>query len=336
MPEGLHRFQVYLAKLDQIFKTLPSSGDRALTLYQSPARQYLFYLEALTHVYELLHNHKRFERMRLWFKSLEDQLGKIDYFDGFIKEFSAQENFPTALLDRLRFHKSRELSILDDQLKKDGWLNKENGILSTIESELPDADWKTNPEEKKAIGGVIINVIDKIKADYHSGKLNFNDIENGVHEFRRQVRWISIYAQALDGLIQLNEIKIPEPKLVKYLTKEVLESPFNKLPPPRKGVDPIYIEGPHFYALSWLIAEAGRLKDNGLRIILIEDLIRETGYTHEKNLKQVTKSLAIKSTQSLREIKESMKEVADKFIHHDKVLDRIEADIRASIVNRES
>ncbi len=333
MPEGLHRFQVYLAKLDQIFNSLPSSGDRALMLYQSPARQYLFYLEALTHIYKLLHNHKRFEQMRLWLKSLEDQLGKIDYYDGFIKEFTAQENFPTILLDRLQLHKKRELSILEDQLNKDGWLKKENGILSIIESELPDADWKTNPEEKISIGGVIINVIEKIKSDYHSSKLNFNDIENGVHEFRRQVRWISIYAQALDGLVQLKEIKVPEPKLSKYLTKEVLESPYNKLPPVRKGVDPIYIEGPHFYALSWLIAEGGRLKDDGLRIILIEDTIRETGYVHEKNLKQVTKSLAIKSNKSLREIKETMGEIVDKFIHHDKVLDRIEADIRESIVS---
>src|SRR6185503_19421722 len=123
----------------------------------------------------------------------------------------------------------------------------------------------------------------------------------------------------------------PDPKLTSYLTKEVLESPFNIMPVLKAGIEPIYIEAPNFYALSWLIAESGKLKDNGLRIICIEEAFRETGYVHEKSLKAVTKSLAIKSTQSPREIKETMKVLGDKFIHHDKVLDRIKKDIRQSI-----
>src|SRR6187399_1457798 len=128
MHEGLDRFKIQLDKLQVILVDIKSSKERALALYQSPARQILFYLQALTHIYEEMHNHKRFEKMRLAFKSLEDQLGKIDYYDGFIKEFSVQKKFPTVLLDHIRQQMNKELRKLDAMLKKDGWID---GKMST-------------------------------------------------------------------------------------------------------------------------------------------------------------------------------------------------------------
>lgn len=331
MPDGFDRFKVYLTKLEQILETLPDSKERALTFYKTPARQYLFYLEALTHIYKMMHNKKRFERMRLSFKSLEDQLGKIDYYDGFIKEFSVQENFPPILLNCLKKHFNKELNNLDVLLTTEGWMTTEKSTIEGIRSALSDTDWLSAREERKAIGKTIVEMIELIKSDYHTGKLNFSDIENGVHKFRREVRWISIYAQALDGLIQLKPEVVADPDLMTYQTKEVVESPFNVLPVPKNEIQPIYIDTPVFYALSWIIAESGRLKDSGLRIIILEDAIRETHYVSEKEVKALTRILAVKSNKSLKEIKLTMKVIADKFILHDKVLDRIMDDIRLSI-----
>ncbi|MBK9985334.1 MAG: hypothetical protein IPP15_23845 [Saprospiraceae bacterium] len=331
MTEGLSRFQIQLDKLEQILNTLPNTAECALTFYKSSARQYLFYLEALTHIYKMMHNKKRFERMRISFKSLEDQLGKVDYYDGFIKEFSVQDGFPPILLDCLKQHFNKELTNLDVMLKKDGWINTEESKVKTIKSELLDCDWISDIEEHKAIGKTIIDMIEIIKSDYHTDKLNFKDIENGVHKFRREVRWISIYAQALDGLIQLKPVNSPAPELTTYQTKEVLESPFNVLPALTRGIQPIYIDAPVFYALSWIIAESGRLKDSGLRILILEDAIRETHYVKEKEVKATTRTLAVKSNISLKEIKSTMKIMADKFIDQDKVLDKIINDIRHSI-----
>ncbi len=331
MPEGLTRFQVQLTKLEQILITIPQSTDGGLALYKSSARQYLFYLEALTHIYKMIHNKKRFERMRISFKSLEDQLGKMDYYDGFIKEFSVQENFPDILLANLKNHFEKECVILNDLLRHDKWLDVKKTPLRTIKKELADAKWGAGLKERKAVGETIIDEIQRIKDDYHAGTLNFKDIENGVHEFRRRLRWISIYAQALDGLIQIKQVDVPYTKLADYQTKEVLESPFNKMPALPRGIEPIYIEAPNFYAMSWLIAESGKLKDEGLRIICIENSIRETGYVSESEVKASTRKLCFRSTKSPRQIKETMKVLADKFIHHDKVLDRLMADIRHSL-----
>src|SRR4030095_3505068 len=98
-----------------------------------------------------MHNRKRFEKMRLAFKSLEDQLGKIDYYDGFIKEFSVQKNFPELLLDHIKKQMDKELRKLDIILKKDGWINGKISALQSIKNKLQTADWKSGAEDRNGV-----------------------------------------------------------------------------------------------------------------------------------------------------------------------------------------
>jgi len=329
--DGLNRFSLQLEILDKLLQNAGKSKEPAVTLFQSNARQVLFYLEALTRIYRNIHNKKRFERMRLMFKSLEDQLGKIDYYHAFIKEFSVQKNFPEKLLENLTQHYKNEISILDNLLINDGWINEKNSIITVINVELETATWLSSEDEQAEIGNSIIYQIEEIEEKYESGVLNFNDLENGVHEFRRQLRWISIYAQALNGLVQLKFIENSHAKMDLYLTKEVVISPFNKMPPLLPNLKPITIQSTNFYSLSWLIAESGRLKDEGLRIICIENAIKETAFVPEKDMKKKTKQLAINSNRTPRQIKEEMEILADNFMYEAKVLQRIKRDINRSI-----
>ena len=50
----------------------------------------------------------------------------------------------------------------------------------------------------------------------------------------------------------------------RYLGEAVVSSPFNRLPPPVSGVPPLTLPAPLFYALSWAIAELGRIQDAAL------------------------------------------------------------------------
>jgi hypothetical protein len=328
---GGKRFALYLGKLIPVLTTASQSSTPALSIYQANARQILFYLEGLARMYRNIHNRKRFERIRLVFKLLEDQLGKIDYYDSFVKELSVQQNFPPVLLENLRQHYSNEVSILDSLLKEKGWLGPDFTTIKTMQEELKTADWKSAAQDRKEAGQVMIEQIEYVETGYETGKLNFKTIENGVHEFRRQIRWISIYAQAVDGLIQLKQVDIPNPKLQVYLTKEIIENPFNKMPEAKERVEPIWIEAPGFYALSWMIEESGKLKDEGLRILCIEATLRETKFVAEKEVKPMTKKLAVNSKHSSRQIKETMQILADNFIDDAKVLKRIQRDIKRAI-----
>ncbi|TKB95971.1 hypothetical protein [Pedobacter cryophilus] len=329
--EGLKRFNYQIDKLEILLILAAKSKNPALSLYNSKARPVVFNLEALSRIYKNLHNKKRFERMQLAFKTLEDQLGKIDYYESYIKEFTVQENFPKVLLDNLTNHYHQEIENLDKILKNEQWIDENQTKLNIIKKELADASWKSAEKDRKKIAKFLIEEIDEIEDDYKTGALNFADLEHGVHEFRRQIRWISIYALVLNGLIQLKPAEEIKPELERYLTKETINSPFNKLPEAKEGVAPIYIDTSYFYALSWLIAKGGDLKDEGLRIICLETTIKETAFVEESKIKEATKILAINNHQSPSKIKAEMKILADYFMLDVKVLSHIKNDIGDAI-----
>ncbi len=311
--------------------TAANAEDHALNLYSSGARQILFYLEALARIYRNIHNKKRFERMRVAFKMLEDQLGQIDYYDGFIKELSQQKEFPPVLLNNLKQHYGEALLNTNQILIDEKWMTDGFPLINTIYAKLETAGWKDAGGDRNAVAQTIIDQIEFVQNSYENGSLNFHSIENGVHEFRRQLRWISIYAQSLNGLIQLKTLEIANPALEIYQTKEVLQNPYNKMPEPGQNLKPLYIEAQNFYALSWIIDKGGQLKDEALRIIIIEDALRETKFVAEKEVKPAARKLAINSKHSLSDVKEEMEVFADDFIFNHHILRRIKRDLNRAI-----
>src|SRR6185295_12811971 len=105
--------------------------------------------------------------------------------------------------------------------------------------ELKKADWLDARNDRKKIANIIADDIKGFERDYENGKLHFRELEQGLHEFRRQLRWFSIYAQALGGLIQLRLVNSADPNLKKYMTDAVLNSPYNQLPENISEIEPI-------------------------------------------------------------------------------------------------
>lgn len=331
IPEGYNRFQIHLNALNEVLEAAQLTSEPALVIFKSNARQSLFYLQALARIYKEIHNKKRFEKMRLAFKMFEDQLGKIDYYDGFIKIFSKNSAVPETITQNLKQHYDVELKNLNELLLEYNWINAEKPKIASIQKDLATASWKKVEEERSAIAQVLIKHIEEIEYKYEIGILNFNDLEHGVHEFRRQLRWISIYAQALNGLIQLKSIENSHPTLDLYLTKKVLESPFNKMPEVISVSKSICLQSASFYALSWMIAESGQLKDEGLSTVCLETAMAEIGMNETE-----TQDLLIKiqgnTKRSPKQVKEEMEVITDTFMYDAKVLFRLKRDIFRELV----
>ncbi|MFA9212455.1 MAG: hypothetical protein ACEQSR_01225 [Candidatus Methylacidiphilales bacterium] len=329
--EGFNRFQLHLSTLNQILEAAQLTNEPALVVYKSAARQSLFYLQALARIYKGIHNKKRFEKMRLSFKAFEDQLGKVDYYDGFIKLFSKNKAVPKAVLENLNKHFELELSNLSALLASNNWLNTENGKIESLKKELATADWKSPNDDKRHIANSFIKQIEEIEYLFEMGILNFKDLEHGVHEFRRQLRWISIYAQALNGFIQLKMVENVHPALNVYLTKQVLESNFNKMPEVAANSNPIFFQSANFYALSWFIAESGKLKDEGLTTVCLETMLMETG-TSQPEAQKLALKILVKTSRTPKQVKEEMEVLADTFMYDAKVLFRLKRDILREMV----
>ena len=317
--------------LDSLLKKSASSPDPAKYLYQNKARDILFRLEALSRIYRSIHNKKSFSELRDDFKELEDQLGVIDFYDAFEKEFSRTKSIPSSFLKFFRDGTKNGLADLNELLKRKKLPGKNSTFIGKVNSALTNANWLPAEEDRQAVGNFIVQELDKFKSQYESGELNFESIEDGVHEFRRKLRWFSIYAASLNGLIQLKKVRPVDENLDMYLTPEIVSSPFNILPKPVRGIKPIYIQSHHFYALSWIINEMGRLKDEGLRQKAITNAIESSGMKNTEGGKKVTKLLL--SNHQLRpgEICAHSEMIADRFIYRDRVTDKIKRDVLRSL-----
>lgn len=280
MKRGPARFEHYLVKLETLLQAAAKDHNPALYLYKNDARTPLFMLEALARVYRDIHNNKKFNKLKEVFKQLEDGLGEIDYYDGYANSFLKHPMVPVHIREYMQGQAREKIQHFNELLAKENWLAKDS--ILKIRKKLNEAGWLQPKEELQGIKTVYDEAIKNIKDFIKKSGGNFTEMENQVHEFRRNLRWLSIYAQALRGCVQIMDSGESEPATKEYLVPEIVNSKFNVLPDAGDNNWFLLLEKNYFYALSWLIAELGKLKDEGLQYFAAAEALQQTaGFNHE-------------------------------------------------------
>ena len=295
MKNGQLRFEYFLNQFEELLIKSSKQKNPGLWLYQNNARTPLFMLEGLAKMYSGIHNKKKFEKLKVHFKLLEDTIGQIDYYDAFAKEMLANKKIPVIVTNYLQAQSREKVQSLNEILTEKEWLGDDNTRIKKIRKKLGKADWQDEKEDVKSIQQFYITAINKILGFINEKNFHFTDVENDVHEFRRMLRWLSIYPQALRGCIQLGKSKTAAPKfLSKYLTKAITTSAYNVMPAAADLKYFLIFDQQRFFALSWLIAELGNLKDNGLKVEVIKEAIQQTSKSNEK--KAIAKAYQLAGT----------------------------------------
>jgi uncharacterized protein with HEPN domain len=313
MKKGIERFDFYLNQLEKLLTEAAKQPDAAHWLYANNARTTVFMLEGLAKIYSNLHDKKVFSEIKESFKSLEDAIGAIDYYDNFAKEFAANKKITVAVTKYSQEKTVESTAKFNALLIENKWLGENATQLKSIRKKLKDVKWQKGKDEVKEIEAYYKEQIDKINAFFGEHAKGFTELETQVHELRRKLRWLSIFPQALRGNIQLFDTNDKNDDLTKYLVPEIVNSPFNKMPDAGENKHLFMLNKPYFLALSWLIAELGKLKDRGLRIHLLCETIKEIkGLSEADALTQTYKMLAPDST-TLDEILSAASEICGKF-----------------------
>jgi hypothetical protein len=268
---GMERFEVYLEQLEKHLSAAAAEVNPAEWMYANNSRTPLFMLEGLAKLYACMHNKSLFTKLKAHFKRLEDVLGDIDYYDLYVKQFSGNAAIPQGLTDYLEKKKQDNIQLLNAELIEYKWIGKKANRIKKIRKKLKGAGWMKEKEEIRLIGDLYKASVAEINAFYSSAKGQFSDLEYQVHALRRKLRWLSIYPQALQGCIQLTDNRPADEKINKYLVPEILGSSFTKMPVPKTQQHFLWLEKNYFLALSWMIAELGKLKDSGLAVIAINE-----------------------------------------------------------------
>ena len=309
MKNGSARFEFFLTQLQTLLTKSAKQKNPALWLYQNNVRTPLFMLEGLAKMYSSIHNKKKFAKLKEHFKLLEDVLGAIDYYDSFAKEFSKNKTIPAAVTNYLQAQAREKIQSLNELLVEKEWLGENADRIKKIQKKLEEADWLKEEKEVEAIKDFYGEAIYEIVEFTGKTKFHFDNVEADVHELRRKLRWLSIYPQAFRGCIQLSKSKASAKHLSKYLTKEIITSPYNKMPDAGDAAYFLLLDKNYFYSLSWLIAELGKLKDSGLKIVAVKESLQQTGTSNEEEAFKKAYQLLDKKQPNLQQLLDDAEKV---------------------------
>jgi hypothetical protein len=254
-----NNFLHYIHQLSALLQESKTNSNPAMYLHNKGARTTAFMLQGLSRLYKELHNAKRFKKMQEKFKTLEDALGQVDLYNALVQS-KALANKDAVVVKAYFQELLDESCTLLNIILEQNYFKKNEPFFKTIKK-INEADWFKPEEEANAIAKFYTK--ESKEVEQFGKELPFTDMELHVHEWRRKLRWLSIYPQALDGLIQLENTAI-DIKWNKYLTPAVINSPYNTLPDGSPLPYHVWLHKPAFLALSWMIQELGNLKDEGL------------------------------------------------------------------------
>lgn len=313
-------FLFHSHQLNKMFVSAKQQKNQAWWLYEHGARNTLFMLEALTRIHGIAFEKKVYHKWNNRFKKLEDAFGTIDYYFVLEKEFKKNKLLKPTVLNYFTNNKLKFIEACDQRLCDKKWLTQR---LSSFNLKFTDTPVVYDNAYINGLKLAITKDIAFIKLFCTKRHYVLTQFEEEVHELRRKLRWLSIYAQAFNGLIQLKATASKPPYTIRYFTKAVLASPYNLLAAkPKKAAVIEYRKYP-FLALSWLIQELGVLKDNGLKIqALTSAFIASEGLTESDAKKKALKALALPQDTEKVLLKKAS-ELMYTFMVKDKVLDEL-------------
>ena len=307
MTQGPGRFEYYLIQVDELLKKASKEVNPSQYLFKNDARTKFFMLEGLAKLYAGLHNKKLFTYVKDHFKALEDMLGAVDYFDAFAKSFLADAEIPSTIRMYMEEKREQEYVKINAYLLKKKWISNDAARTKKIRKKLKKADWQSPEKEIALIDTYYKKEIEEINNFYKQAGSAFTQMEEQVHELRRQLRWLSIYPQTLRGAIQLTENDVDDASVKKYLTDEVIHSPYNKLPAVANNEIVLLFEKNYFLALSFVISALGKIKDSALQIMATADAVEHTQFVS----KEVAMDRACKYNHTINDNVSSLLKQAD-------------------------
>jgi hypothetical protein len=178
-------------------------------------------------------------------------------------EVARRTALPAPALDWCETQANSARSEVIEQLRVH-WLPQPDGtiaILRVISDTLAALDFESYAKDRRSLIREIRDWLEKVaKTPLDIYVLQGN---SGLHELRRQLRWLPIIAVSLDGLVVTSDKRNPSRKYRALLTSEVASSPYARLPEPIREDKPIKISRSLFLAAIDMISQLGELKDTG-------------------------------------------------------------------------
>jgi hypothetical protein len=203
----LARFKPYMTSLRSALESGQSNEQIANTLLGS-GRPAAFSLQALCRLYS--DADPKFKEIRDDFKRLEDGIGAYDKWND-IYNTAVSEHKDQATLDRLKGQRDAALTSFTQMLSDRKFLVPagQTSRMKEIQAFLDGFDWKTRKEDRQLILKALGKELEDLEETHYDMKIL--EVGDGVHELRRDMRWVLIEQVALNGMITVKDSCAIEP-----------------------------------------------------------------------------------------------------------------------------
>jgi len=243
------------------------------SLIQNANRTDLFQLEALLRVYENEYPETLEGFLKDDIKPFEDELGKlIDLTEAI--GFSEAVDAPREVIAYLKGKTEAQRESLKTFLKDHEFVGRGyvKSPLGDLQKSLKETEWAGKKTDRKDVLKSFRALFKEIiESDY-----DMKALETGLHEFRRDLRWVPIYLRSFPDLFKLDNRKLPEAKISP--DDPVFKSPYSKIPRPKDAVSfPLLFPKIGLVALNKVIEQLGKVKNTGKMEELLTHTLKESG-----------------------------------------------------------
>lgn len=249
------RFEPWLDMLDDSLKGASDLDEAAKQFLDGNPRIAAYHLQALGRIYQ--GDDKWFKKLRSEFQDVEDTIGEYDKWNGILKADS--NSFSKEAKKTLEKNRKDALKEVKELLSENGWFGSKPRRTDVIREELKKQTWKSRKKDREA---VLTYIADAFK-EMAETEYKFETLEegNGLHEFRRDMKWLVIEMRALNGLILKSSDSCPAPIFKKLPDLPVAKSRYSKYPPSDTEKNPCYVSECLILGLVQAVDDFGGLKD---------------------------------------------------------------------------
>ena len=219
-------------------------------------------------------------------KTIEDVIGQFDFASSILKG-NEKWQFPDEVKNQILIQYGFALGTLEECLLQLGWITRGKNVIQYddfgfdyLKSALKEISFPSSKREKKQVLQMFKNICLDIDEDIREKKIDLTHIEDGIHEFRRDIRWLSIYASALRGKVILSNNPETDP-FQHFITPGNIDGKYNTLIINEDEKNILTFQQGGFYALGALISDLGNIKDKGLITEYLMHLCTSNGLNQE-------------------------------------------------------
>lgn len=226
---------------------------------EGPVRGYAFQLQGLARLY-LTSGLAPFEDLKKKFKKLEDTVGQFSLSKELLQ--AAQKNkLGTATQQRLISEGVQARQTFLNELGKTFLVDSKE--WAKVSQFIENWKWESPALDRKRLLTALAKEAEELAKDIGQNKFDDADIEKGLHELRRKLRWQNIDLLGLNGFVLLDNKVNPIPAYAALLSDaKLVNSKYTLFSTPIIA-NPIRQSQSLTLAIAKLVDQIGKVKDKG-------------------------------------------------------------------------